>query len=217
MNRGLLLLIVASTLVLVSGETIDVSGPISEIDGRLVFRSSGGTLYSLRASEVDAAATKKLEDDRARAVAGSAKKLKVTPEQRDRLLAELAKNRKGQPPEPQKLLTAPPPEASPRDRDEEQDEEWRWRRTAREYEENVRRAEEQLQLLLDREAQLDNEIRGFLSLGYRPRQFSYQTTELFRVREQIPGAELAIRQAQRARDDFREDARRQGVMPGWLR
>ena len=87
----------------------------------------------------------------------------------------------------------------------------------RAYEEGVRRAQENLQLLLDRAEQLENEIRGFLSLGYTPRQFTYQTTILASVREQIPHAELQVQRAQRALEQFREDARRQGVMPGWLR
>ncbi|MEO6487276.1 MAG: hypothetical protein ABIO78_04935 [Thermoanaerobaculia bacterium] len=81
----------------------------------------------------------------------------------------------------------------------------------------MRRAKEQLQLLLERARQLEFEISGLLSLGYRPRDFTYQTTELARTREQIPDAELAVTQAQRVYDQFRDDARRQGILPGWLR
>lgn len=217
MTRPLMLLIVVSTLVLVSGETIDVAGPVQEMDGRLIFRVAGGTLYSLPVTEVDLVATRRLEEQRRKAPAESGRKLKVTPEQRDRLLAELARNHSGQEPEPQRILTEPPPTPSPRERAAEQAEEWRWRREARLYEESVLQAQENLQLLLDRAEQLEAEVRGLLSLGYDPRQFTYQTTMLANVREQIPAAQLAVQRAQRALDQFRDDARRQGVLPGWLR
>ncbi|HEX6179370.1 MAG TPA: hypothetical protein VF057_13490, partial [Thermoanaerobaculia bacterium] len=178
MNRLIFGLLVVSTLVLVTGERIDVAGPIQDDGNRLVFRTTGGTLYSLAVDEVDLAATRRLEEQRRKAAAPAAKKLKVTPEERDRLLAELAKNHEGQAPDPQQMLESPPPAPTARERAAEQDDEWRWRREMRAYEEGVRRAQENLQLLLDRAEQLENEIRGFLSLGYTPRQFTYQTTIL---------------------------------------
>ncbi|HEU4523025.1 MAG TPA: hypothetical protein VFT12_13535 [Thermoanaerobaculia bacterium] len=218
MNAATLLLVITTTLVLHSGDRIDISGSIREENGRAVFRVPGGALYSLPLSEIDRAATAALEEDRRNAARPSSRKLKVSAEERDRLLAELAKNRNGQPPLPSQFLEqaiTPPP--TPAQRAAEQDEEWRWRRAARDYEENVRRAEEHLQLLVNRMEDLEGEIRGFLSLGYKPREFTYQTTMLVSIREQIPAAELAVTQARRAYDQFREDARRQGVLPGWLR
>jgi hypothetical protein len=216
MNRTALLLLITSTLVLVTGHTIEVSGPIEESNGRLVFRSTGGTLYSIAADEVDEVATKQLKEERLKAETSAPLKLKVTPEERDRLLEELQKNHAGEDPEPQRLLSALPPISSEQRAAENQDE-WSWRREARALEEAVLQAEEALQLLLDREAQLQSEITGFISLGYRPIQFSYQTTMLAAVREQIPAARLAVTQAMRALEQFKEDARRQGIMPGWLR
>lgn len=218
MNPGILLMIVVSaTLVLRTGERIDVTGPVREIDGQVVFRVPGGPLYSLPAAEIDEKATAALEEERRKNSDPAPKRLKVTPAERDRLLADLSRNRNGQPPLPQRLLTEPLPEPSRAERRADRDAEWEWRRQSRAYEENILRAEEQLQLLLNRIDELESEIRGFLSLGYTPRQFSYQTTSLFRTKEQIPAAELAVTQARRAWDQFREDARRQGVMPGWLR
>ena len=213
----LLLLVVTSTLVLRSGDRIDVYGPIRDEGGRVVFRAAGGALYSISAAEVDAEATAALEEERRNAAAPGPKKLKVTAEERDRLLAELANSRGGEAPEPQRLLTEPPREPSRVEREIERDEEWRWRREARHYEESVRRAEEHLALLETTVREIEDEIYGLLSLGYRPRQFTYQTTRLEMTREQIPAARLAVTQARRQYDQFREDARRQGVMPGWLR
>lgn len=218
MNPAMLLLVVTTTLVLHSGARIDVSGGIREEDGRVVFRVPGGGLYSLPISEIDRDATAALEEARRAGEEPSQRKLKVTPEERDRLLAELAKSRGGQPPAPQRILDEAITRApSPAQKAAAQDDEWQWRRAARRYEENIRRAEENLQLLLDRAEELEGEIRGLLSLGYKPRQFSYQTTVLVSIQEQIPSARLAITRAQREYEQFREDARRQGVLPGWLR
>jgi hypothetical protein len=198
------------TLVLRSGARIDMDGPFRQEEGRVVFRS-GGILYSLAASEVDFEAT------RAAANVPPIKaevpgRLKVTPEERDRLLRELEKNHSGTPakPEPPARIVPPPPPQNDED-------EWAWRRSARAHEEAVRRAKEELQLLQDRAEQLRAQIRGFLSLGYNPRQFSYQTTELQLTLDSIPRAELEVQRAQRAYDTFREDARKMGILPGWLR
>ena len=209
------LLLLTSTLVLRTGERIEVQRPVEHVGDRVIFRVAG-TLYSLPAAEIDFQATQALEEAR-KSAPTLPRRLKVTPEERDRLLAELSLNRSGQPPEPQRLLEEPPPERTPRERIADQEEEWRWRREARHYEESVRRAEEHLQLLEARASQIEDEIRGLLSLGYAPRQFTYQTTLLASTREQVPAAQLAVVQARRALEQFREDARRQGVLPGWLR
>jgi hypothetical protein len=213
----LLMLVVSATLILRTGERIDIIGPLRQVDGQVIFRVPEGTLYSLPAAEIDQEATTALEEARRKAAAPAPRKLKVTPDERDRLLADLAKNRNGQQPEPQRILTEPPPAPSKAEQAAERDAEWEWRRLARSYEENIRRAEENLQLLQNRIDELESEIRGLLSLGYTPRQFSYQTTVLVTTKERIPAAELAVTQARRAYDQFREDARRAGVMPGWLR
>jgi len=35
--------------------------------------------------------------------------------------------------------------------------------------------------------------------------------------DQIPAAELEVTRAERANAQFRDDARKQGILPGWLR
>ena len=212
-----LLLTVSSVLILRSGERLEVNGPIHQRDGQFVFRAAGGGLYSIARSEVDEKATAAAADAVEAEKGGLPKKLKLSAEERDRLLAELSLNRNGKPPLPQKTLTARPPVPTPAEVRADSREEWRWRQEARAHEEALRRSREELQLLYDRVRQLEFEIAGFLSLGYRPRDFTYQTTMLFQIREQIPVAELAVAQAQRVYEQFRDDARRQGILPGWLR
>lgn len=205
------LLTVGSVLVLRSGERIDVEGTVREQDGRVVFRIPKGALYSLPLDEVDAEATRAAAE--AKPEAGPVqKKLRVSSEERDRLLRQLEQNHSGQPAPRQRILEEMPPEIP-----QQTQSEWEWRRQARAYEESIRQSRENLQMLVDRAERLQGEIRGLLSLGFRPNQFSYQTTMLQSTLEQIPYAELSVTRAQRAYDQFREDARRQGVMPGWLR
>src|SRR5688572_16766586 len=91
MNTLVLLFTLAtSTLVLRSGDRIPVEGPVRQEKGVVTFRSNG-LLYSMPASEIDHQATsasqvaqeKKAEDIR---------RLRVSAEERDRLLRELEKN-----------------------------------------------------------------------------------------------------------------------------
>jgi hypothetical protein len=213
---AILLLIISSVLVLRTGERIDIVGAAREENGRVLFRVAGGALYSIPLHEVDAEATRSAsmaqpEPEEAQ------KRLRVSPETRDRLLRELEKNHSGQPAPRSRLLETPPPLRTEQEIAAEQRSEWEWRQQARGYDEQLRYAEEGLQLLIDRAERLRGEIHGFLSLGFDPRQFTYQTTLLYYTLEQVPGAELSVKRAQRARDQFHEDARRQGVLPGWLR
>lgn len=216
MNFPTLLLLTAtmSTLVLRSGDRILIEGTPTQQAGVVVFRS-GGALFSVPATEVNEVATRE-----ANAEADSAdtdrKPLKVSAPERERLIKALEQNHAGEPPAPQKLLQpASEPATAPKGASAE--DEWKWRREARGYQEAIRQSEENLALLHERAANLEGEIRGLLSLGYQPRSFTYQTTQLANVREQIPYAELEVERARRAWDQFRDDARRQGVMPGWLR
>ena len=206
-----------TTLVLQSGERLAVEGEVREENDRVIFRS-GGRLFSIRLDEVDAEATRIASQPDTAPKNDGPKKLKVTDEERKRLIAELEKNHGGTP-APEAQRTLPPPER-PRSRAEverEVDREWSWRERARNYEESVRQAKENLALLQSRAEQLRSEISGFISLGYKPRQFTYQTTQLQYTLEQIPYAELAVTRAERAYAQFRDDARKQGIMPGWLR
>src|SRR5215213_7674035 len=98
MNTLLLLLtLTTSTLVLRSGDRIAVEGTLREVDGVYTFRS-GGLLYSLPAAEV-----LRVEDAAQAAEQKPVKKLRLSDEERKRLLEELARNHEGtEPPPPQK-------------------------------------------------------------------------------------------------------------------
>jgi hypothetical protein len=217
MNALILLLVTAlsiptPSLILRNGHRIDVDGGIRVDEGRVIFRS-GGALYSIPEAEVDLAAT--------RAVAAipvvkaeSTLRLKVSADERNRLLRDLEQNHSGTP------TTAKLPPLPPYVSEREalgNPEEWSWRRDAQAYEESIRRAQEELDLLRTRSEQLRAHIAGLLSLGYKPAQFTYDSTQLENALEQIPRAELEVQRAERAYAQFRENARKQGILPGWLR
>jgi hypothetical protein len=203
-----------TTLVLRSGERIDVDGAVRQEDGRILFRS-GGALYSLPADEVDLEATREAASAASVTAQPPAGRLKVSPEERQRLLRELEQNHSGKP-APANALDIPPG-PTPMERERTVQDEWSWRRQARAYEEGIRRAQEEFDLLVFRAAALKAHIAGLLSLGFKPDQFSYDTTQLAYTLEQIPRAELEAQRAARAYDQFRDEARRLGVTPGWLR
>jgi hypothetical protein len=216
---GNLLLITAlsiptSALVLRDGVRIDVDGAIHVENGRATFRV-GGTLYSVPAEEVDVEATRTVEAEVQRAKLPEHSRLRVNESERNRLLRALEQNHEGKAPPAEAVKIPPGPTAA--ERAQSSEDEWSWRRQARAYEEGIRRAQEDLDLVLQRAAELRAQISGFLSLGYKPDQFSYQTTQLAYVQEQIPAAELQVQRAQRLYEQFRDDARRRGVTPGWLR
>jgi hypothetical protein len=137
--------------------------------------------------------------------------LKGTEAERKRLVAELEQNHAGGEAAPLRLRDLPPPASA------NTDEEWSWRNRARSYEEEIRRARENHDLLVDKANALRSHIAGLLSLGYTPSQFSYDTTSLQGTLEQIPYTELEITRAERAYGEFREEARVKGITPGWLR
>jgi len=202
-----------NTLVLKSGERIGVDGGVTIDDGRVLFRS-GGALYTLPAIEVDLDATRETRTSQAPAQVETRAKLRVSREERDRLLRELEENHSGTA-APTGELTITGAHA-PMEQQANEDE-WSWRRQARAQDEGVRRAREELQLLQNRTESLKAHIITLLSLGFQPNQFTYDTAQLVQTQEQIPRAELELQRAQREHDQFRDDARRQGVTPGWLR
>lgn len=207
MNVFLLLLVTTSTLVLRTGERIIVEGPLREERGVITFRSNG-LLYSMPAMEVV-----RIEEAPEPAAERPVRRLRVSEEERKRLIEELEKNHSGTPAPP---LEMPPPRPAEEVAQERQEEDV-WRSRARSHEENIRRAQEELALLESRINSLESEINTFFALGFKPPQFTYQTTQLARAREQIPYARLEVQRAERAWMQFKEDARRAGVMPGWLR
>lgn len=182
------------------------------------FRSAG-VLYSLPAEEVQRIETAEAAPA-SPAVAAKAvptKRLRVTDEERKQILEKLAKNHSGTPAPRQAMLESPPPPPSAAEVAQQRRDEWAWRRDAREHEEAVLRAQENLQLIENRIAELETRVQSFIAQGFKPRDFTYDSSQLVREKEQLPYARLAVERAKRANDQFREDARRQGVLPGWLR
>ncbi|HEU4887951.1 MAG TPA: hypothetical protein VFV49_08700 [Thermoanaerobaculia bacterium] len=219
MNALILLLVLNSTLVLHSGDRIAVEGKPVEKDGVLTFRS-GGKLYSLPASEVVRIEEAEAPDAPEKPVVIEAKKPQplrrrpVSEEERKRLLAELEKNHGGTAPLPPPTL---PPAPTREEARELKREESSWRREARFHEEAVRRAREEVELLENRALDLQSKIQFLVAQGYKPKQFTYDTTQLEQTLAQLPYARLEVTRALRAQDQFLEDARREGVLPGWLR
>ena len=211
------LITVTSVLVLRSGDRIALDGPPRHENGLVVFRTADGSLFSIASEEIDVAATRAAEARERDPKAAAPKKLKVSPEERDRLLQELSRNRGGTPPPPQQVLEEPPHLQTQEEVRESAREEWEWKREARALEENLTRAEENLQVILERIREFEGRIMGFISLGYRPAQFTYDSSVLEVTKLQVPRAELAIRQAERALAQFKDEARRLGIPPGWLR
>jgi hypothetical protein len=185
----------------------------------VTFRS-GGLLYSMPASEVQRIESESPAESAVKVIAekkDTPRRKPVSEEERNRLLAELERNHGGTPPPPEQ---APPRLPAPPTREEvkeTQREEWQWRREARAHEEAVRRAQEELELIEARIEDFRNKIQTFVALGYKPHQFTYDTTQLQQAIDSLPYARLEITRAIRANEQFREDARREGVLPGWLR
>jgi hypothetical protein len=212
------IVLTSNLLVLRSGDRLPIDGRATLDDGRITFRSTNGQLFSLPASEVDLDATRTatttLTAVPAKDDAPPPLPLKVSEVERKRLIAELEQNHAGK-----DAPAAPIPEfhASTPQHADDGSEEWSWRNRARGLEEQIRQAKENRDVLEKRAEELKTHIASLLFLGYRPIQFSYDTSVLQSIQEQLPYAELEIRRAERAWDDFRDEARRRGIMPGWLR
>jgi hypothetical protein len=209
-----------STLVLRSGDRIPVDGEVREQNGVVTFRSAGA-LYSIRIEEVDLEATRNPEKPPQPPAAGDDSqpviRFRADAETRRRLIAEMEKNRGGTPAPVPAVLEHPPAPPSAAEAKETRQEENAWRARSRAYQEAVVRAREDLELLEAEIQAQEDEIRMLFVLGHKPRDFTHETTRLERMRERLPQARLALQRAERAWESFREDARRQGVLPGWLR
>ncbi|HXI12779.1 MAG TPA: hypothetical protein VNM92_09040 [Thermoanaerobaculia bacterium] len=212
------------TIVLRSGHRMDLEGSMTVREGQAIFTSANQRLYSIAIEEIDLPATEKLAAERKDSVtrrtseASARRRIKVTDAERERLLREIEANHEGKPAPARDLqrlreLTAESSSVTVSERGDER----YWRDRARSFSEAVTRSKEDLQLLLDRQQQLEDQILGFLSLGYNARQFSYQAGQLQLTRDSLAAARLEVTRANRENDRFRDDARREGILPGWLR
>jgi hypothetical protein len=218
-------------LVLRSGAEVPVEGTVNTSGNQVVFRTPGGVLYSIPAEEVDLEATRRANAEPrlsvetasfrylspAPRVIAEKPSIKVSEEEKRKLLEELALSHGTPSPLPP---IAPVAHAAPQPEvvtvTTQRDEYW-WRGESRQLEENLRRAQENLQLLVDREKMLNDRILGLLSLGYKPDDFSQQVLQLERAREQMDYANLEVTRAERALRQLKDDAQREGILPGWLR
>jgi hypothetical protein len=221
MNAFLLLLMVTSTLVLRSGDRITVEGAVREENGVITFKSDG-VLFSVPSEEVERVELVETDAEGkpvdAAVETEARRRLKVSQEERKRLLEILSHNRGGLAQQKQEVLSnRDAPATKVREARRSRHDESAWRRRARAHEEAVRRAIENLELVENRIRSLETRITSFLALGYRTDQFTYDTTQLVRSREQIPYLRLEVQRAQRAYDEFHDEARREGILPGWLR
>jgi hypothetical protein len=218
---ALLLTLTTTTLVLRSGDRIIVDTPPQTDNGVVTFRVKG-TLYSLPVSEIerviqDAPAPPSAPRVATTPAAPKQTKLAVSEDHKKRLLAELEQNHAGTPPPAQQRVEPlPPPPTAEETKLSDQDE-WAWRREARTYMEAVRRGKEELELLESRVHDLQWRIFELASRGYKPKDYTYDSSQLVLTREQIPRAQLEVTRAERALEELRDEARRRGVMPGWLR
>lgn len=234
------LLTPSDELVLRTGERIGVSGEVTLDGSRAVFRTADGALFSLPVAEIDldatsdpsragvtprrsrTAAENQALDDLVKAMASRTlanRALIVSDDAKRKLLDELKESRGT--PVPARPYVSPAFDESdeaPKERaGARNSEEWRWREQARAHKERVVQRQEDLQMLIKKEQDLSDEIIGLMNLGYNGNQFSYQVLSLARVRDQIPRARLELQRAERAYAQFQDDARRQGILPGWLR
>ena len=134
MNALMLLTALGATLVLRTGETIEVDGAVREENGRAIFRSVDGVLYSLPAHEIDRDAVRAVALTLEAEPAPSGIRLKVSQAEADRLLRELERNHGGSAPPVQRTLEMMPPLPTAADEAARSREEWDWRYEARRYE-----------------------------------------------------------------------------------
>lgn len=214
-------------IVLRSGQVIPVEELVRVERGRLLFVNSRGTLYSLSLSDVDVEKTdarlpanrrtseeevreKPAEDDTA------VRKLPVSDEEKKRILAEMeGRSHTGSPAN----ASAIPPDTTP-DMEmpvEGENDEWKWREASRRYRDAVERAKEQLEGARQRERELNDLLLFFAGGTGDATHYSYLVVQLADLRSLIPQLQAEVRRAEDAWFQFREDARRQGVLPGWLR
>ncbi len=211
----LLLTLTTTTLVLRSGDRFVADGPVKTENGVVTFRVKG-TLYSLPASEVERVGDP-VPETRTAATTPAPARLRVSDEDRKRLLAELEANHSGTAAPPHQRVEPLPPAPKAAQQAGLEENEWEWRRQAKGYEESIRRAKEDLELLETRARELQMKIFQLVALGYKPHSYTYDSTMLANTLDQIPRAQLEVARAERAFVEFKEEARRRGVMPGWLR
>lgn len=215
-----------ATVLLLDGGTRIEGEIVERANGRVIVRTTTGVLYSVPESSIrsefesrppSATTTTKAAVRVVPPRRLPESKIKVSDEEKNRLLAELSKNHSGKE-APKQSWEIPKPEPAEAEIEvTERSDESYWREESRKRDEAVRRATEQYELLTRREREIEDTVRMMLASGVNPDHMGYQMMALADTRTMRAQARLAIESAKRHRDALHEDARREGILPGWLR
>lgn len=214
-----------ATILLLDGGTRIEGEIVERANGRVVVRTSAGLLYSVPESSIrsesESAHSTEEKGKAAVRVAPARRlpesKIRVSDEEKNRLLTELSKNHSGKTAPKQSWEIPKPQPAEAEIEVTERSDESYWREESRKRDEAVRRATEQYELLTRREREIEDTVRMMLASGVNPDHMGYQVMALTDTRTMREQARLAIESAKRHRDALHEDARREGILPGWLR
>jgi hypothetical protein len=219
-------LILTATLFVLEGGSRIEGEVVGRQNGRLLIRTSNGLVYSVEERSIVSESSSAAIPPRKPASPGvpkdaksilSSQRIRVSAKEKQRLLTELSKNRRGKPAPLQSWEKKKPAAVeSSLEVTERSDESW-WREQSRQKEEAVRRAEEQLELYTRREREIEDTVRMMLLSGVHPNSLGYQMNHLSDMRTMRDQARLEIERAKRELATFRDDARKEGILPGWLR
>jgi hypothetical protein len=202
-------LLLATTLILRSGDRLPVDGAVKQANGKVTFRSAG-TLYSLPAEEVarieeDTPAPEAPKETAKPAQAAPVARLRVSEDEKKRLIDALEKNHSGKTPAPPSAVPDQPKDAPAAEKKVDEEE---LRAQSRAYEDAVTAAKENLAALEQEEEAIERKIMSLIAMGYGPESFTYDSLQLERIRAAIPHARDGIARAEKAWADFRANNRR---------
>ena len=217
-----------TTIELRSGEIIAADGVVEQQGSRTVFRV-GTRAFSLASEEIVSLevheavptaapepALPRTEAIHVSAVPPRTSTLNVDRQTAERVLNAIQPATEGTGRDQRALpapVTFPPP--SP-DEPDPGDEHY-WRERWRQAQDGVADARQDLEWLRARERRLNDEILSLIALGYHESQMGRQAWQLQNTRDEIERAALRIQRAERELTRVRNDARREGAPPAWLR
>jgi hypothetical protein len=216
-------------IVLRSGAVMNVTEVVRLERGRVIVAGADGALFSIRLSDIDVEATDarlqvegkpEAAKDAPRQSASEEgeylpRKLPVSEEEKRRILAEMEKKSHTGRAVPQPAYDEAEPDLKVSIRGKSDEEEWR--RRSRAHRDAIERAQRELDLAIRQERQLNDVVLFFAGRSGDASNYGYLVHQLQDVRSMIPRLRISLEQAEQAWQRFQDDARRQGVLPGWLR
>jgi hypothetical protein len=216
-------------IVLRSGAVMNVTEVVRLERGRVIVAGADGALFSIRLSDIDVEATDaRLQADGKPDGTRDAprqpatderedlpRKLPVSEDEKRRILAEMEKRSHTGRASPQPTYAEEEPDLKVAVRGKSDEEEWR--RRSRAHRDAVERAQRELDLAIRQERQLNDVVLFLAGRSGDASNYGYLVHQLQDVRSMIPRLRISLEQAERAWQRFQDDARRQGVLPGWLR